>query len=363
MSRLFDPVRLGAIELPNRMLMAPVTRGRATRDHVPTPLMAEYYAQRASAGLIISEATGVAPEGLGWPFAPGIWSPAQVEGWKPVTDAVHAAGGRIMLQLWHMGRLAHPSFWGGSQPVSASASRAPGDAHTYDGRQAYVEARPLQLGEIRQVVEQFVSAARNAISAGFDGVQVHAANGYLIDQFLRDSSNRRTDDYGGSIPNRMRLLLELVTALSQEVGADRVAVRLSPNGEVQGVDDSDQEALFTATARALSDSGLAFLELRDVGPHGTYGASDRLPVFPLIRRVYRGSLVLNSDYSQAVAEYMIASGHADAVSFARLFIANPDLPQRFAHGYPLADAGDMRSWYGPGVRGYTDFEPYEPDTP
>ena len=241
---LFDPIKLGAIEAPNRIVMAPLTRGRAGPGFVPNELAREYYRQRASAGLIISEATGISQEGLGWPNAPGLWTDAQVEGWKPVTDVVHEAGGRIIAQLWHMGRLVHSVFNDGKQPVSASATTGTGRAHTPVGRMDLEEARPLRLDEIPRLIGDYVKAAENAKRAGFDGVQLHGANGYLIDQFLRDGSNLRDDDYGGSIENRIRLLREVTQALIGVWGKDRVAVRLSPNGETQGVDDSAPEKLF-----------------------------------------------------------------------------------------------------------------------
>ncbi|ARS27971.1 alkene reductase [Sphingomonas sp. KC8] len=354
MASLFDPIHLGAIEAPNRILMAPLTRARATRDHVPTPIMAEYYAQRASAGLILSEATGISQEGTGWPYAPGLWNDAQVAAWKPVTEAVHKAGGRIFAQLWHMGRIVHPSFIGGQAPVSASATTAPGNAHTYEGKQPFVAARPLRLDEIPRLIEDYAHAARNAIAAGFDGVQLHAANGYLIDQFLRDNSNHRDDAYGGSIANRIRLLTEVTGKLVEIVGADRTAVRLSPNGDSQGVDDSDQDALFTAAAKALDGFGLAFLELREPGPGGTFGASDRPAVAPAIRQVFSGPLVLNSDYGHDTAQAVLDSGAADAVSFGRTFLANPDLPYRLANGLPLQQ-DDPRTWYSQGHEGYIDY--------
>jgi len=353
MPTLFDPIQLGAIHAPNRILMAPLTRGRATRDHVPTPLMADYYAQRASAGLIISEATGISSQGLGWPYAPGLWSDAQIEGWKPVTQAVHAAGGRIIAQIWHMGRAVHDSVTG-EQPVSASATAAPGRAHTYGGKQPYPVARPLALPEIPKLLDDYARAARNALKAGFDGVQIHAANGYLIDQFLRDGSNRRDDDYGGPIANRVRLLREVTMAVIDAAGADRTAVRLSPNGETQGVDDSDQEALFPAAARLLSDLGIAFLELREMGPQGSFGHSLRPPVAPLIRKVFTGPLVLSSDYRADTAQAALDSGVADAISFGRTFLANPDLPRRLAEGAPL-NPDDIKTWYSQGPEGYLDY--------
>lgn len=352
---LFDPIRLGAVEAPNRILMAPLTRARATRDHVPTPMMAEYYAQRAGAGLIISEATGISRQGLGWPFAPGLWNEAQVAAWKPVTQAVHAAGGRIFAQLWHMGRIVHPSFLGGEAPVSASATTAPGKAHTYEGKQPYTEARALRVDEIPALLDDYRRAARNARAAGFDGVQIHAANGYLIDQFLRDSSNKREDAYGGDIAGRLRLLREVVAAVVETVGADRTAVRLSPNGEIQGVDDSDQISLFVAAAAVLSPFDLAFLELREPKPDGTFGKPSTEPVAPKMREVFRGPLVLNSDYtSRADAQEQIDAGVADAIAFGRPFLANPDLPRRLKDGLAL-NKDDMATWYTQGPEGYLDY--------
>ncbi len=354
MPSLFDPIQLGAIAAPNRILMAPLTRSRSTRAHVPTPLMAEYYAQRATAGLIISEATGISQEGLGWPNAPGIWSAEQVEAWKPVTAAVHAAGGRIALQLWHMGRIVHPSFLGGAQPVSSSATTAPGDAHTNDGKQPYVEARPLTLDDIARLLDEYAHAARNAIAAGFGGVQLHAANGYLIDQFLRDGVNLRDDAYGGPVENRIRLLSEVATRLVETIGADRVGVRLSPNGDSQGVNDSDPETLFAAAAGALDRIGVAYLELREPGFDGTFGKADRPPVHPVIRKAFSRPLILNSDYRLASAQAALDAGEADAITFGRTFLANPDLPRRLADGLPLTE-DDMATWYVPGAKGYTDY--------
>jgi 2,4-dienoyl-CoA reductase-like NADH-dependent reductase (Old Yellow Enzyme family) len=354
MTSLFEPVRLGAILAPNRVLMAPLTRGRASREHTPTPLMSTYYGQRASAGLIISEATGVSRQGLGWPYAPGLWSLEQVEAWRPIVAAVHDAGGRIFAQLWHMGRIVHPSFLGGEAPVSASATRAPGVAHTYEGRQPYAEARPLQLDEFPGLLDDYRRAARNAMTAGFDGVQLHAANGYLIDQFLRDNTNFREDRYGGPVENRIRLLVEAATAIAAEVGADRAAVRLSPNGVSQGANDSDPEPLFVAAAAALSGLGLAFLELREPGFQGTFGTADVAPLAPAIRRAFSGPLVLNSDYDGTTAQAALDEGLADAVAFGRPFIANPDLPHRLRAGLPLAVA-DPKTWYSQGPEGYVDY--------
>ncbi|TCD04107.1 alkene reductase [Erythrobacteraceae bacterium CFH 75059] len=358
---LFTPVRCGALEARNRIFMAPLTRGRADNpEQVPTPLMVEYYRQRASAGLIISEATGISREGSGWPNAPGIWSEAQVSGWRQVTDAVHAEGGLIVMQLWHMGRLVHPDFLDGAPPVSASATCAPGHAHTHGGRKDYQPARALPEDEIARVVADYRHAAANAKEAGFDGVQLHGANGYLVDQFLRDGTNQRTDRYGGSPANRTRFLREVLEALVEVWGADRVGVRLSPNGETQGCDDSNPAATFGEAARVIDALGIAFLELREPGPDGTFGRTDVPRQSPLIRSLYKGCLVLNSDYDAARAAADIDAGRCDAVAFGRPFISNPDLPERIRRGAPWAENRNVpQSWYFPGAEGYTDYPALE----
>ena len=358
MSSLFDPIALGAIDAPNRILMAPLTRGRADRQAVPTPIMADYYAQRASAGLIISEATGISRGGLGWPFAPGLWSDEQVAGWKPVTDAVHAAGGRIVAQLWHMGRQGHSSVYE-AQPVSSSATRTAGQAHTYGGKQDFEVARPLTLDEIPALLDDYERATRNALAAGFDGVQIHAANGYLIDQFLRDNANFRDDRYGGAPENRIRLLREVAERVASVAGADRTSVRLSPNGESQGVDDSNPVAVFVPAAKALAEIGIAFLELREPGPDGTFGKTDVPRLSPQIREAFDRPLVLNSDYdSVEQAQAKLDEGVADAISFGRTFLANPDLPERLRIGAPLNE-GNPKTWYSQGPEGYTDYPALE----
>src|SRR4051812_14716723 len=358
MPSLFDPIKLGALACPNRILMAPLTRGRATRDHVPTALMETYYSQRAGAGLILTEATGISRQGLGWPYAPGLWTEAQVEGWKPVVAAVHAAGGRIFAQLWHMGRVVHSSFLGGDRPVSASATRAPAKAHTYEGRQPYDEARALRRDEIPGVIADYVRAARNATAAGFDGVQIHGANGYLIDQFLRDGTNQRDDDYGGPGENRIPLLRQVTRAGADEGGAGRTAGRPSPNGEVQGANDSDPFSLFPAAAAALGEIGIAFLELREPGQDGSFGKAEVAPVHPHVRRAFRGPLVLNSDYTLARGQAALDAGEADAIAFGRPFISNPDLVERLRGGAPL-QADVMATWYSQGPEGYVDYPALE----
>ncbi len=353
---LFKPIQLGAIEAPNRILMAPLTRGRAGPGAVPTASMVTYYRQRAGAGLIISEATGISREGAGWPSAPGLWTDAQTEGWKPVTEAVHAAGGRIVAQLWHMGRIVHPYFLDGALPVSASATRAPGQAHTPDGRKDYVTARPLRLDEMPRLIDDYGLAAENAKKAGFDGVQLHGANGYLIDQFLRNGTNLRDDDYGGSVENRARLLREVTERLVAIWGAGRVSVRLSPNGDSQGTDDSDPAAIFGEAARVLQALGIGFLELRQPGPDGTFGSTDVPQQDALIRSIFKGPLVLNSDYTVQSAATDVASGRADAISFGRPFISNPDLVERIRLGAAFAPNVNVpQSWYFPGDAGYIDY--------
>ncbi|WP_174285622.1 alkene reductase [Sphingomonas bacterium] len=358
MPNLFDPIRLGAIDAPSRILMAPLTRGRAQKSGVPTAIMADYYTQRATAGLIISEATGMSREGLGWPFAPGLWTDEQVEGWKPVTAAVHGAGGRIVAQLWHMGRQVHSSVIGG-QPVSSSATRTPGQAHTFEGKQDFETARPLDIAEIPRLLDDYALATTNAIAAGFDGVQIHAANGYLIDQFLRDNANFRDDRYGGSAENRIRLLREVTERVASVAGADRTAVRLSPNGESQGVDDSNPESVFLPAAKALDEIGIAFLELREPGPEGTFGRTDVPRLSPKIRQVFDGPLITNSDYfTREQAQAALDTGDVDAISFGRAFIGNPDLPERLRTGAALAK-DDPRTWYSRGAEGYIDYPALE----
>ena len=351
MPTLFDPIDFGAIHAPNRMVMAPLTRGRSTNDHVPTPIMIDYYSQRASAGLIITEGTGISHEGLGWPNAPGIWSDAQVEAWKPVTDAVHHAGGRIVTQLWHLGRLARQDVTGNA-PFSSSATTAP--ARPGATENVNVEARPMTHDDIARTLDDYARAARNAMRAGFDGVALHAANGYLIDQFMRDGVNHRDDDYGGSVDNRLRLLREVMERLITEAGADRTGVRFSPNGDTQGVNDSNPESVFVPAAAYLDTLGIAFLELRELGPDGTFGSTDVPKLSPKIREVFAGPLILNQDYDHAKAQADLDSGVADAISFGRPFLANPDLVERFRTDAEL-NRPNPKTFYTPGPVGYTDY--------
>lgn len=354
MPSLFDPIALGAINAPNRIIMAPLTRTRATEGHVPTELMIEYYRQRAGAGLIISEATGISRQGLGWPSAPGLWLDSHVEAWKPVTEAVHRAGGRIVAQLWHMGRLARPDV-SGLQSLAPSALRAP---YAVPEKNPYDTPRPVTLDDIRQTLDDYAAAARNAIAAGFDGVQIHSANGYFIDEFLRDGTNLRDDEYGGPPENRIRLLREVTERVIAEVGADRTSVRLSPNGESQGADDSDPASVFVPVARLLDTLGIAFLELREQSPAGTFGSSEVPKLSPLIRQAFTRPLVLNQDYSLAGAQGDLDSGLADAISWGRLFIANPDLVERFRRDAPL-NTPNPKTFYRPGPEGYVDYPALE----
>ena len=353
MPTLFNPLRIGTLELPNRIVMAPLTRARSCCDAVPRPLMAQYYAQRASAGLIISEATGISREGLGWPDAPGLWSEAQVEGWKPVTDAVHEAGGRIVAQLWHMGRLVHPSL-GGAQPVSASATTAPDFAHTYQGKKPYTQARPATRDDILRIVGDYARAASNAVAAGFDGIQLHGANGYLIDQFLRDGANFRDDEYGGSIDNRLRFVTEATEAVAAEIGIDKVGIRFSPNILSQGVEDSNPVPLFTALAERLEQLKVPWIELREAHRPTSAGAIPTEPVSPAMRPIYSGAILLNSDYDGSSAKARMAEGVADGISFGRPYISNPDLVERIAAGAPLVP-GDEATYYSGGASGYVDY--------
>lgn len=353
MPGLFDPLVLGALELPNRIVMAPLTRARAGEDAVPSPIMAVYYAQRASAGLIISEATGISREGLGWPNAPGLWNDAQVAGWKPITSAVHDAGGRIVAQLWHMGRVVHPDL-GGGQPLSSSATLAPDYAHTYDGRKPHVKARQASYDDIGRIVSDYARAARNAIGAGFDGVQIHGANGYLVDQFLRDGVNFRDDLYGGSIQTRLRFMTEVLEAVGDAIGMDRVGIRFSPNILTQGVEDSAPLALYAAVARRLEELRVPWIELREANKPTLAGAIPTAPVSGAMRNFYAGKILLNSDYDGPSARARIAKGVADAISIGRPFISNPDLVHRICVGASLSP-GDVATYYSGGAVGYTDY--------
>jgi N-ethylmaleimide reductase len=354
MSDLFSPIRLGPYELPNRVVMAPMTRNRAGPGEVPTPLMATYYAQRASAGLIISEGTQISPQGQGYPGTPGIFSKQQVEAWRQVTAAVHAAGGRIFCQLWHVGRVSHPSLQpNGALPVAPSALAPAGQLWTGEGMRAYVTPRSLATEEIAGLIEDYRRAAANALTAGFDGVELHAANGYLIDQFLRDGSNRRIDHYGGSVANRVRLLIEVTAALIDVAGASRIGVRLSPTNPFNDVADSHPAALFGHATDELAHLRFAYLHVIEPGPTDPI-AKGELPDGKFFRARWRGPLMLNKGYDLARATAALDDGTADLVSFAALFLANPDLPERLRRGGPFNPA-DRKTFYGGDARGYTDY--------
>jgi N-ethylmaleimide reductase len=353
---IFAPFKLGPLQLPNRVVMAPMTRNRAGRGNAPGPLNATYYAQRTSAGLIISEATQISPQGVGYPGTPGIHSAEQVAGWKSVTDAVHAAGGRMFLQLWHVGRISHPSLQlDGAVPVAPSAITPAGQAMTLEGMKPFVTPRALEIAEIAGIVEDYRRAARNARYAGFDGVELHGANGYLIDQFLRDGSNRRTDRYGGTAQNRARFLIEVIDAIVGEWGADRVGVRLSPTNPFNDMADSNPAATFATAVDELNRFGLAYLHVVEPAP-GDPVADGEVPDIRFFRNLWRGALIGNKGYDLARANAVIQAGRADLVSFAVLFLANPDLPVRFRRGGPF-NPPDRKTFYGGTAAGYTDYPP------
>jgi N-ethylmaleimide reductase len=353
---IFSPLRLGPLQLPNRIVMAPMTRNRAGRGNAPGPLNATYYAQRASAGLIISEATQISPQGLGYPGTPGIHSPEQVAGWKGVTDAVHAGGGRMFLQLWHVGRISHPSLQpDGALPVAPSAIAPAGQAMTEGGMKPFVTPRALDTSEIAGIVEDYRRAARNARAARFNGVELHGANGYLIDQFLRDGANRRTDLYGGDAINRARFLIEIIEAVVGEWGAERVGVRLSPTNPFNDMRDSNPAATFATAVGELNRFGLAYLHV--VEPTGGDPVpSGEVPDIRFFRKHWRGALIGNKGYDLARANAVLHDGCADLVSFAVLFLANPDLPIRFRRGGPF-NPPDRKTFYGGAAAGYTDYPP------
>ncbi|TSA57838.1 MAG: alkene reductase [Methylophilaceae bacterium] len=348
---LFSPVNLGAIALKNRMVMAALTRNRAGEGGVPQPLNVTYYEQRATAGLIITEATPISAMAHGYPALPGIYTDAQIAGWKKVTDAVHAKGGKIVIQLWHVGRISHPSLLpNGELPVAPSAIKPAGKAFTYQGMLDYVEPRALEASELPSIVADYVHASNCALKAGFDGVEIHAANGYLIDQFLRDGSNKRTDIYGGSIENRTRFLLEVTKAVVDAIGADKVGMRLSPVNPFNDMNDSNPQALFNYVASAVSAFNLAYLHVIEGGMGGTAVDFN----FNELRKHFQGAYIANLAFDKERGNAVIASGHADAIAFGVPFIANPDLVERFRIDAPL-NTPDSKSFYGGNEKGYTDY--------
>ncbi|RYD32680.1 MAG: alkene reductase [Verrucomicrobiaceae bacterium] len=350
---LFQPLRAGAFTFPNRVMMAPLTRCRSSEGRVPNAMMAEYYVQRAAFGMILTEATSISPQGVGYPDTPGIWSQEQVEGWKLVTDGVHQAGGQILLQLWHVGRISDPIYLDGELPVAPSAIAPAGHVSLVRPEKPFVTPRALDLSEIPGIVEDYRRAAENAKAAGFDGVEIHGANGYLIDQFLQDSSNKRTDEYGGSIENRARFLLEVTDAAVSVWGADRVGVHLAPRGDAHDVGDSDLSSVFHHAARELGKRGIAFLCARESYAKPALG--------PSLKQAFGGIYIANEGFTAETAREAIRDGEADAVAFGQLAIANPDLVERFRTAASL-NKPDPSTFYGNGPAGYTDY-PFLETTP
>jgi N-ethylmaleimide reductase len=355
MPTLFDPLGVGMMRLKNRIVMAPLTRGRAGESRIPNALMAEYYGQRAGAGLIVTEATAISAEGYGWMNAPAMYTDAHQKGWRLTTDAVHKGHGNIVLQLWHMGRVSHPDFLEGNLPVAPSAIAAPGMSRGAGGKKPYVTPRAMTKDDIKRTIADYAAAAKRAMRAGFDGVEIHGANGYLIDQFLRDGSNTRTDEYGGSIINRVRFLKEVAEAVMDAVGADRIGLRLSPINDAPGnpMTDSDLPGLYKEVAREMENLRLAYLHVREIWKDGT-GAVKPLAVTPLIRDIYTGAMIVNDSYDPQTGSEIVKKGLADAVAFGKPFIANPDLVERLRAGAPLNEP-DPETFYTSDAKGYTDY--------
>ncbi|WP_442755103.1 alkene reductase [Methylocystis sp. JAN1] len=350
MPTLFDPFRLGDIDLPNRIVMAPLTRCRAVDGRAPNALMRDYYVQRAAAGLILTEATSVAPMGVGYPDTPGVWSEAQVDGWREIAEAVHAAGGRIMLQLWHVGRISHPVYLQGALPVAPSAIAAEGHVSLLRPKQPYPVPRALETEEIAGVVAAYRQGAENARRAGFDGVEIHGANGYLLDQFLQDATNERADRYGGPIENRARLMLEVTDACIEVWGPGRVGMHLAPRGDAHSMGDSDPRATFGYVARELGKRRIAFICARERQGEDAIG--------PYLKKEFGGPFIANENFSFKTAQAALAAGEADAVAFGKLFIANPDLVERFRRAAPLNEP-KPETFYARGPEGYTDYPTLE----
>ena len=346
MPTLFDPLQLGSLHLPNRIFLAPLTRARAGQQRVPNALMAEYYRQRASAGLILTEATSVTPMGVGYASTPGIWSEEQVTGWKLVTQAVHETGGRIFLQLWHVGRISDPMFLDGALPVAPSGIAAAGHVSIVRPEKSFVTPRALDLAEIPGIIEAYRKGAENAKLAGFDGVEIHGANGYLLDQFLQTETNHRTDDYGGSLENRARLMLEVTDAVISVWGADRVGMHLAPRGDAHDMGDANPLETFTHVARELGRRKIAFICSRErQGPDS---------IGPALKKAFVGVYVANEKFTLESGNAILSAGDADAVAFGVPFLANPDLPKRLAQNAPL-NPPDSSTFYADGAKGYTDY--------
>jgi len=350
---LLAPIKIGNYHLRNRIFMAPMTRCRSVYNNVPNDMMARYYAQRASAGLIITEATQISTKGIGYPYTPGIHTSEQIEGWKQVTKSVHEKGGIIFLQLWHVGRISHPAFHNGELPVAPSAIKPAGSIYTYDGMKEFVTPHALSIDEIKSVVQDYVTGAKNAIEAGFDGVEIHGANGYLIDQFLRDGTNDREDAYGGCVENRARFLFEIVEGICAAIGSDKTGVRLSPSGTFNDMKDSDPQSHFSYICEKLNSFNLAYLHIIDA-LEGDIRHGANVVELSVLREAYNGILIANGGYTLERGNMSIQNGLADAVAFAVLFLANPDLPERFKSNSEL-NTPDPASFYTQDEKGYLDY--------
>ncbi len=350
---LFSSIKIGNYTLKNRIFMAPMTRRRSVDKNLPNDLMATYYAQRASAGLIISEGTQISTQGIGYPATPGIHTVEQVQAWKKVTDAVHKEEGKIFLQLWHVGRISHSSYHGEELPVAPSAIKPAGNINTFEGTKEFETPRVLETDEIQGIVQDYVNGAKNAMEAGFDGVEIHAANGYLLDQFLRDGTNKREDEYGSSIENRSRFLFDVVKAVTAEIGSDKTGVRLSPSGTFNDMTDSNPQKHFSYICEKLNDFNIAYLHIIDALEDDIkYGAN--IVELSILRDAYKGVLIANGGYTKEKANEALEKNLADAISFGRLFLANPDLPERFKAN-SILNAPDSKTFYTQGEKGYTDY--------
>jgi N-ethylmaleimide reductase len=357
-SHLLSPFSLGSLTLKNRIVLAPMTRSRSGSERIPNAKMADYYVQRSSAGLLISEATVIADYAIGWSETPGIYSDEMVAGWKKVVEAVHLAGGRIFLQLWHCGRASHSSFLNGNRPMAPSEIAINGDSiHTPNGKQPYEVPRAIETAEVSKIVNDYRLAVRRAKQAGFDGVEIHGANGYLIDTFLQSRTNHRTDQYGGSVQNRFRFLREIIEVATAEMPADRIGVRISPNGVFNDMGSPDYRETFLYVAKQLDQYGLAYLHVMDGLAFGFHQLGEPMTLNDF-RAVFSGPLIGNCGYTQETAEAAVANGQADLIAFGRPYISNPDLVERFANGWPLSPPAEMSTWYTPSDTGYTDFPKY-----
>jgi len=355
MNNVFSSITLGDYQLSNRIFMAPLTRGRAVENGIPNKLMAEYYGQRASAGLIIAEATAVDKKGLGWMNAPGIYNDQQQAGWKNIADAVHEKDGRIFVQLWHMGSTVHPDFIDGELPISSSAVKQQGSLTTPKGRdREFAVPQPLTKSQIAEVVQQFVGAARRAIDSGLDGVEIHAANGFLVDQFTRDGINQREDEYGGSIDNRLRFMMEVVAGVCAEIGSGKVGIRISPTNKVWGIKDSDPKATFSRAIKRLNEFNLAYVHILEPKPDSGHPMATDDYLTPILRANYQGNLIINGGYTKQTANDALTNNEAEAIVFGMPFIANPDLVERF-HADAALTQPDSTTFYTSEAKGYTDY--------